>query len=79
MKISDRNFYCPILSQLRILLFALNMCFFFCKLKIFSFIFKKYIGTFDDFDGEYEGLKKTLNDGLANMQKDYDTATAKKN
>ena len=51
--------------------------FFYFFFKFCSFIFKKYLGVFDDFDGEYDGLKKTLNDGFANMQKDYDIATGK--
>ncbi|EAS00686.2 hypothetical protein TTHERM_00794120 (macronuclear) [Tetrahymena thermophila SB210] len=50
------------------------------EIKLFqfsNFIFKRYMNTFDDFNGDYDGLKKQLNEGLFNMKRDYDLANQK--
>jgi len=36
------------------------------------------LGAVDTYSGDYEGLKKVLNEGLFSMQKDFDAASAKK-
>lgn len=36
------------------------------------------MSAFDDYKGDYEGLKKVLNESLYNMKKDYDTLNLKK-